>query len=63
MTEPTHDPAQDYEVEVTENPHCDEQDVAVALESETDDGKGGAVVPKADFVSYEDSDADQEETS
>lgn len=31
----------------------DETDVPAALERSTDDGKGGAVVPKADFVSYE----------
>lgn len=30
----------------------DDADVSVALERSTDDGKGGAVVPKADFDSY-----------
>lgn len=52
---------------VRDNPHHDETDVAAALERDTDDGKGGAVVPKEDFVAYEDPDADkpsdQEETS
>lgn len=31
----------------------DETDVTAALERETEDGKGGAVVPKSDFESYE----------
>lgn len=62
-----HDPAEDYKVEVPENPHHDDTDVPAALERETDDGKGGAVVPAEDFVAYTDPDADksvdQEETS
>lgn len=31
----------------------DDEDVPAALERKTDDGKGGAVVPKADFDSYD----------
>lgn len=31
----------------------DDTDVPAALERQTDDGKGGAVVPRTDFVSYE----------
>lgn len=61
--EPTHDPAEDYKVEGL-NPadvHKDDEDVPAALERETDDGKGGAVVPKADFDSYTEADADVEE--
>ena len=48
---------------VRDNPHDDENDVPAALEQETDDGKGGAVVPAADFVSYSEADAETEETS
>ena len=43
-----YDPTVNYEVA---EPH-DEEDVPAALERETQDGKGGAVVPKANFVSY-----------
>lgn len=58
-----HDPADDYKVEELDptEVHHDEEDVAAALERETDDGKGGAVVPKADFDSYTEADADVEE--
>lgn len=38
----------------------DETDVPAALDATTDDGKGGAVVPKTDFVSY---DADENVTA
>jgi hypothetical protein len=57
-----HDPALDYQAEEVPAPH-DETDVPDALDEETDDGKGGAVVPKADFESYADPSADKEETS
>jgi len=63
MTEPIdiHDPADDYQA--TEIPeHHDDTDVEAALERETDDGKGGAVVPKANFESYATVDADVEGT-
>lgn len=45
-----------------DNPHHDDVDVPAALERETDDGKGGAVVPGEDFVSYTDPTCDKEET-
>lgn len=68
MTEPRHSagPVQDPADEtagyaVPDNPHHDEEDVPAALERETDDGKGGAVVPKEDFESYEDPSADRPE--
>jgi hypothetical protein len=58
-----HDPAEDYKVEGLnlDDVHKDDEDVPAALERETDDGKGGAVVPKADFDSYTEADADVEE--
>lgn len=58
--EPTHDPAEDYTADGLEldDVHHDEEDVSAALDRETDDGKGGAVVPKADFESYTEADAD-----
>ena len=59
MTEPRHSagPVQDPAEEtagyaVPDNPHHDDTDVDAALERKTDDGKGGAVVPGEDFVSY-----------
>lgn len=59
------DPADDYKADVPEQPHHDDSDVDAALERDTDDGKGGAVVPKEDFVSYTDENADRpdEETT
>jgi hypothetical protein len=42
------DPTKKY---LTAEAH-DEEDVPNAIDSETQDGKGGAVVPKANFVSY-----------
>lgn len=67
MTEPKHaaDPVQDPAEEtaqyaVPDNPHFDEEDVSVALEQDATDGKGGAVVPKEDFVGYEDPAAEKE---
>lgn len=53
-----HDPAGDYKVEDAVPESHDDTDVEAALENDTDDGKGGAVVPKADFESYADSSAD-----
>jgi hypothetical protein len=50
------DPTEIYEV-VEPN---DKEDVPAALKRETQDGKGGAVVPKANFVSYA---ADAEDTA
>ena len=68
MTEPGHTagPVQDPDEEtkqyaVPDNPHHDDEDVAAALERETHDGKGGAVVPAEDFVSYTDPEADKQE--
>lgn len=59
---PVQDPAEETEkLEVPENPHHDETDVPEALEHETHDGKGGAVVPAEDFVSYTDPECDKQE--
>lgn len=55
------DPAEDYKVDGPEIPHHDDEDVPAALERETHDGKGGAVVPPADFQSYTDPSADKQE--
>jgi len=57
------DPAEDYKVEFSdaENPHHDDTDVQEALDRDTDDGKGGAVVPKEDFESYTDPGAETPE--
>lgn len=70
MTDPDHtanevsDPAAETaHYAIPDNPHHDDTDVDAALERETDDGKGGAVVPKDDFESYADPSADQEETT
>lgn len=62
-----HDPAEDYKVEGLDlnDVHRDDEDVPAALERETADGKGGAAVPKGDFDSYTEPDADvaeEEET-
>ena len=51
-----YDPNKTYEVA---EPH-DKEDVPAALKRETQDGKGGAVVPKANFVSFA---ADVEDTA
>lgn len=60
--EPAGDPAAETaHYAIPDNPHHDDTDVDAALERETDDGKGGAVVPKEDFVSYESPDADKQE--
>jgi hypothetical protein len=57
---PVQDPAEETSTpEVPDNPHHDDTDVEKALEQETDDGKGGAVVPKEDFESYDDSSAEE----
>jgi hypothetical protein len=45
----THMVEEQYETAEAE----DETDVPAALDSQTDDGKGGAVVPRTDFVGYE----------
>lgn len=59
---PVQDPAEETSTyAVPDNPHHDDTDVEAALEQETDDGKGGAVVPKEDFVSYTDPEADKED--
>lgn len=67
MTQPSgevKDPAQEIDsYQLPDNPHHDDEDVPAALSSETDDGKGGAVVPKADFESYTDPDADKADES
>lgn len=55
------DPAvETSEYAVPDNPHHDDTDVEVALGQITDDGKGGAVVPKEDFVSYADPNAEED---
>lgn len=46
--------------EAPDNPHHDDEDYATAINAETDDGKGGAVVPKEDFESYTDPTADED---
>lgn len=48
------DPADGYELELdpSEVAESVDSDVDAALERETSDGKGGAVVPKSDFVSF-----------
>lgn len=57
---PVQDPAEETSTyEVPENPHHDDNDVDEALKQETDDGKGGAVVPKEDFESYADPSAEK----
>jgi hypothetical protein len=48
-----HDPALDYQVDVTEKPHRDDTDVQEALSRETHDGAGEGDVPEADFRSYQ----------
>jgi hypothetical protein len=50
-----YDPNKAYEVAEAH----DDEDVPAALKRKTDDGKGGAVVPKASFVSFA---ADAEDT-
>lgn len=41
----------------------DEEDVAAALKKDdTEDGKGGAVVPRADFVSFSEDDVENDAT-
>lgn len=39
----------------------DQADVPAALERETFDGKGGAVVPKADFVEFSEPDVENDD--
>lgn len=46
--------------EANAEPHHDESDVNAALANDTDDGKGGAAVPRSDFDSYASPDADAE---
>lgn len=43
-----YDPNKTYEIAEAH----DEEDVPAALERETHDGQGGAVVPRANFVSF-----------
>jgi hypothetical protein len=40
------------DLENSETAESHDEDVDSALERETDDGKGGAVVPRADFDSF-----------
>jgi hypothetical protein len=64
QTNEVHDPDLDYQEDEVPGDHDDtDVEAALAENNETDDGKGGAVVPKADFESYADSSADKEETS
>jgi len=57
------DPAEERDDIIPDNPHHDETDVEEALDRDTDDGKGGAVVPKADFESYAVPEADKEDNN
>lgn len=59
------DPADDYKLEVDpeEVADSDDSDVAQALERETQDGKGGAVVPKSDFDSFATDDVEDQESA
>lgn len=59
-----HDPAEDYEVnfEASETAESNDEDVKTALERETQDGKGGAVVPSADFDSFATEDVENDVT-
>lgn len=50
-----YDPSQELEDQAAAD---DENDVPAALEKETADGKGGAVVPKSDFDSFAESDVE-----
>lgn len=43
---------EDVNFQDAETAESDDSDVKTALERETQDGKGGAVVPAADFESY-----------
>lgn len=63
MTEPVKDPAEDYTVEVAEDPHHDEEDIATQLGWEIDDAKGGSKIPPEDFVAYADPEAEKENDS
>jgi len=55
------DPADDYKApEVTPEPH-DDVDVALQDGKDTADGKGDDEVPPADFQSYADSSADEQQ--
>jgi hypothetical protein len=59
---PVQDPADETApYAAPENPHHDETDVDEALDQDTDDGKGGAVVPKSDFEAYAVPEADKED--
>lgn len=42
----------EQDLENAETVDANDEDVQSALERQTDDGKGGAVVPKADFDSF-----------
>lgn len=50
-----YDPNKTYEIAESH----DDTDVQACLDAETDDGRGGAVVPRANFVSF----AEDDETS
>lgn len=61
--EQVHDPAEDFEVpEQTPESH-DDVDVALQDGKDTADGKGDDEVPPADFQSYADSSADEQQES
>lgn len=63
MTEPFQDPAEERDIDIPDNPHYDDIDVPAAIVQKTDDGKGGAAVPKSDFESYTDPEADREDNN
>lgn len=49
------------DLESAETAESDDSDVETALERDTADGKGGAVVPKEDFDSFSESDVENPE--
>jgi hypothetical protein len=58
-----HDPDLDYREDEVPGDHDDtDVEAALAEDKDTEDGRGGAVVPKADFESYADASADEKES-
>lgn len=57
------DTTDEYELEIDPNEVAEshDEDVDSALERETQDGKGGAVVPKATFKSYATDEVEKQE--
>jgi len=59
--EPATDPAEDYKADTEPEPAHDDVDVALQDGKDTADGKGDDEVPPADFQSYADSSADEQQ--